>query len=920
MSNQEYLDCELDLNEREARLTVEGRQYTGSPVVDGTLHNRLLSSSLDPQRYGIILFETLFPVGSELGVGYQESLTIARMRKQRLRLRLRFSPSTAAAFQNLDWELLYDPRRSVALGRSRDVAFSRFLSVPLAPETERVAKPRLLVVVAEPDDLAEYGLTPLGDEVVGKLDKALRPLRQRMTYELLTGPDTVARLRDRLVAQSFHILHLLAHGKRGDSSTAHLVLEDVDGRATFVGPSLLSDIFEGEHNLRLVTLMACHGTSRSGGDPFSGLGPALVRRGIPAVIAMRRAIRIETAANFTEHLYRNLARSGHIDAAANEARQQLHLTAPRRTEWSTPALYMRLADGRVWEPAQTEESQAPKTRGGAYTTEVVGYTDSGYTDSTYAENAYTETAYTQQKTASGQIRGEAEKTEKRAGLEPKLTGSRFFIAGRHDNSQHRALSQFLAEGLRHEGHQVFSDENIRPGADWTRKIDQRIRQCDVFVVLVSEDSLHNETAHVEIRQAHHYRQRQKKPRIVPIRLNYDGPLDYLLSVCLRRSHAIRWYEISDSPRVLQRLLELAEESDESGIQTPRPVQPDELTQTDIRRPLPEVDPRVSPPGGALRADDPFYVERDADAVIEQRAHLLGETLVIKAPRQMGKSSLLLHYLNHCRGLGKRTVLFDFSTFEEVKLDYPTLLTEVAAFVHRSLSLEGASPRIETQRELTNWFEDDVLTAVQRPLVLAFDEVDRVLSKSFRGDFFTMLRMWHNKRAEIDAPWEKVDIALVISTEPFLLVDSVDRSPFNVTPPVVLSGFDHEQCEELNRRYDAPLGSDELARLSELVGGHPYLMRLALYRLVSAERLNVDQLIEGAVEEDGPFGDHLRALLLKLCRRAELVVGLRQVLADGGMPEPDIYYRLRAAGLVRREKDRTSFTNHLYQRFFAEVIG
>ena len=84
--------------------------------------------------------------------------------------------------------------------------------------------------------------------------------------------------------------------------------------------------------------------------------------GIPAVVAMRRSISASDAGRFTRHFYRNLARSGRVDTAANEARQQLHLAAPDRIDWSTPVLFMRLQDGRLWKSEKVERCPLSKAK------------------------------------------------------------------------------------------------------------------------------------------------------------------------------------------------------------------------------------------------------------------------------------------------------------------------------------------------------------------------------------------------------------------------------------------------------------------------------------------------------------------------------------------------------------------------------
>ena len=54
--------------------------------------------------------------------------------------------------------------------------------------------------------------------------------------------------------------------------------------------------------------------------------------------------------------------------------------------------------------------------------------------------------------------------------------------------------------------------------------------------------------------------------------------------------------------------------------------------------------------------------------------------------------------------------------------------------------------------------------------------------------------------------------------------------------------------------------DRLApMLNDLLAGHPFLTRLAFYRLATGQSPSFDKLDTAAAEPDGPFGDHLRAM-------------------------------------------------------------
>ncbi len=369
MASSEFLDCELYLTGYDqATLKVAGREYAGRPVLDEALQKRLLHAALDPIQYGTFLFEALFPLDKDdLLAGYREALAINGHEEKRLRFRLHVATNAPRDLHDLHWEFLYDPKRRTALGRSREIAFSRYLGLPIATATATDEKPRLLVVLSTPSNLSEYSLAELDRETMRQsLTGALGSLGDDVAYEFLDGPATLGRICDRLVAGNFHVLHLQAHGHVcKDRETASLVLEKDDGRADFVDEEHFAEIFGGERTLRLVTLLACHSGVQTAEDPFSGLGAALVGRGIPAVVAMRRAISIDAATLFTEHFFRNLARSGYVDTAANEARQQLHLANRDDLEWGTPALFMRLPDGFLWPAARPRTARRAPSPDGA---------------------------------------------------------------------------------------------------------------------------------------------------------------------------------------------------------------------------------------------------------------------------------------------------------------------------------------------------------------------------------------------------------------------------------------------------------------------------------------------------------------------------------------------------------------------------
>lgn len=368
-------------------------------------------------------------------------------------------------------------------------------------------------------------------------------------------------------------------------------------------------------------------------------------------------------------------------------------------------------------------------------------------------------------------------------------GSRFFVSYRRRAVEDARLARRLVDELRAAGHQVFIDVDIPVGTDWSAEITQRIRWCDYLVVLLSADSIDSEMVQGEVRLAHQQRRADGSPHVFPIRVRYAGALDYELNSYLGRLQHVAWNDPADDATVVGTILAAARMREGAGVADAAPPLPAAAPTDDARRPQPSVDrTALLRPTGTLRLADRYYIQRPADAAMACVAAGEGETLVIKGPRQVGKSSLLVRYIAACRQAAKRVVYVDFQSISDAQLaDYPAFLQGLLAVLLRRLERPvDTLPAIESGLDATDVVEAQILDRLDGPLVFAFDEVDRVLGRPWQKEFFALLRSWHNRRWE--PAWARVDLALVIATEPYLLVDSADQSPFNVGELVTVRPF------------------------------------------------------------------------------------------------------------------------------------
>ncbi len=142
----------------------------------------------------------------------------------------------------------------------------------------------------------------------------------------------------------------MGHGSFDPSSDEGLIaLTDATGAPHFLHATELGRLLADHSSLRLVLLNSCEGGKGSAQDVFSSTAAILVRRGIPAVVAMQYAISDQAAMEFARAFYEALADGLSVDAAVTEARKAVSLAVANTVEWGTPLLYMRAPEGIIFQ-------------------------------------------------------------------------------------------------------------------------------------------------------------------------------------------------------------------------------------------------------------------------------------------------------------------------------------------------------------------------------------------------------------------------------------------------------------------------------------------------------------------------------------------------------------------------------------------
>ena len=331
------------------------------------------------------------------------------------------------------------------------------------------------------------------------------------------------------------------------------------------------------------------------------------------------------------------------------------------------------------------------------------------------------------------------------------------------------------------------------------------------------------------------------------------------------------------------------------------------------------------PAGAVRPESPFYIERDADAQLRQQVSGQGTTTTIQAGRQTGKTSLLMQVIAATQHAQGEVIYLDFQLVEDhVRKDLTSLLRYMSEVITEQLDLDWDSVDRYWQagrnpsQMFNRFLQREVLQKMENRILLAIDEADLLLDAPYKKHFFALLRAWDSRRA-FDADWRKLNLVMVISTHPYMLIDDVNLSPFNVGLNIRLKDFTPEQVVDLNQRHGSPLAAKDIPRLMDWVGGHPYLVRQALYTLVS-DRMALSDLLAVAASSEGPFGKHLHFYRLSLNKNPALMDVMQQVIRKKSPSNEALLERLAAVGLIRQEGKNWLPRCGLYEQYFARELG
>ncbi|BAU11572.1 hypothetical protein LEP3755_20710 [Leptolyngbya sp. NIES-3755] len=350
----------------------QARQLMHDPLL-GILRGRMRSlgsstagtDALSPNlvELGQKLYNALFQ--GTIRDSWMTAQGIAQNRREGLRLRLGLKGDR---LPRLPWEVLYAGARPLATGT--DVVFSRYqanfapMGTILQPHRPAIeldpSQPlRILMVLAAPTDQEVLELrreaNHLRDELLrdgqsdGKIDLTIldQPGREELTQELEQG--------------HYQVLHYAGHSNLGLSGGDLYLVSDRTGLTEVLSGDDLAGLLVN-NGVRMAVFNSCRGVYTATADPAdetesSNLTDALLKRGIPAVLAMAERIPDDVALTLSRLFYRNLKQRYPIDLSLSRARQGLLSSyGSNQLYWALPILYLHPDFDGYLQPTALPES------------------------------------------------------------------------------------------------------------------------------------------------------------------------------------------------------------------------------------------------------------------------------------------------------------------------------------------------------------------------------------------------------------------------------------------------------------------------------------------------------------------------------------------------------------------------------------
>lgn len=267
---------------------------------------------------------------------------------------------------DIPWEYMYlgdQDTRAEEKDSAGFVALDRGMSILRVPRLEQVTTElapvpnqalRMIVLLSNPEGTADLDI----QTEQANIDKAVREIRD---IAVQYYPDATIDSLEEATINEAHIFHYSGHakfnvelGSKEGVGFLELTAEG-GGKERFAAVKLASLL--KRRGVRLALLGACESSRVDRINAWTGIAPALMRAGIPAVVGMQYSVFDENAVRFSKAFYNVLAAGKSIDEAVSAGRRAIsNRTEDDERDWGAPVLYLRAEGNGVLFPRATDKA------------------------------------------------------------------------------------------------------------------------------------------------------------------------------------------------------------------------------------------------------------------------------------------------------------------------------------------------------------------------------------------------------------------------------------------------------------------------------------------------------------------------------------------------------------------------------------
>lgn len=250
----------------------------------------------------------------------------------------------------LPWEVIHEETRAIATGK--DLVFSRYQPTlaPVALPANTGDRVKILMVLAAPTDRENLALKReaihlqedlkarwrSGTPVTGKPPQIQLDILEQPNREELTRA---------LEQNNYQVLHYSGHSDVGAGGGELYLVNRKTGLSEVLTGNDLAGLLVNA-GIRMAVFNSCRGAYTASSDPTDATGrrslaEALVKRGVPGVLAMAERITDDVALTLTRLFYYNIKQGYPVDLSLNRARQGLMSAyGSHELYWALPVLYL----------------------------------------------------------------------------------------------------------------------------------------------------------------------------------------------------------------------------------------------------------------------------------------------------------------------------------------------------------------------------------------------------------------------------------------------------------------------------------------------------------------------------------------------------------------------------------------------------